>query len=139
MISDGYFLGMHVASFYMKVDITRGQRLRTKKPKSYPNNRPISATGIIVPVKWDVEGNPIQVALSTNDEQVYVIDRRSGKGREIAKLLQTQVSVDAILNDRNTIIVKHYAFVDNGCFRPKTHSSEARINLLFQPKEDRNF
>lgn len=86
--------------------------MQPKEPKSYPKNKLITAVGIILPVAWNVQGNPIRVALSTNDEQEYVIDRRSRKGREVAKLLREQVQIEGVLNDKGSIIVKHYKHID---------------------------
>ena len=65
-------------------------------------------------MEWDVDGNPVRVALSTNDENEYVIDKRSGKGREIAKLFRAQVRVLGILNEKGSIIVKQYECIDYG-------------------------
>jgi len=104
--------------------------LQTKKQKSYPENKSITAIGIIVPVEWDVQGNPVRTALSTNDEHEYVIDRRSGKGREMSKLLQEQVQVEGILNEKGAIIVKRYACIDNGRSEAKTHCSADLIDIL---------
>ena len=110
--------------------------MQKKEPKLYPKNRSISAIGIIVPVEWDVEGNPIRVALSTNDEAEYLIDRRSGKGREVAKLLREQVQVEGILNEEGTIIIKCYSRFDNGFSDPKTHRSTDIIDIFFQSKKN---
>ena len=88
--------------------------MRTKELKSSPKNRFITAIGIIVPVEWDIQGNPIRAALSTNDEHEFLIDRRSGKGREMSMLLREQVQVEGILNDNGSIIVKHYKCIDYG-------------------------
>lgn len=104
--------------------------MRRKKPKLYPKNRSITVIGIIVPVEWDAEGIPTRVALSTDDEHEYVIDRRSKKGNEMAKLLREQVQVEGILNDKGSIIVKRYACIDNGRSETKTHCSADLIDIL---------
>lgn len=104
--------------------------MRTKEPKSYPKNRSITVIGIIVPVEWDTEGNPTRMALSTDDEHEYVIDRRSKKGNEMAKLLREQVQVEGILNEKGSIIVKRYACIDNGRSEAKTHCSVDLIDIL---------
>ena len=84
----------------------------TQKLKSFPKNRFITATGIVVPIAWDVQGNPIRTALSTNDEREYMIDRRSRKGKEVATLLREQVQVGGILNNKGSILVKDYACIE---------------------------
>ena len=89
----------------------------------------ITAIGIIIPVEWDVQGNPIRVALSTDDEQEYIIDRRSGKGREIAKRLRELVRVVGILNAKGSIIVKQYEWIDY-------LGNENYIKLALKPKEE---
>ena len=86
--------------------------MRTKKTKLRQKKRSIKATGIIVAIEWDVQGNPIRAALSTNDERVYMIDRRSKKGREVARLLREHVEVGGILNSKGSIFVKDYACID---------------------------
>ena len=106
------------------------------EPKSYPNNKSITAIGIIIPVEWDIQGNPVRVALSTNDEHEYVIDRRSRKGREIAKLVREQVKIVGILNDKGSISVKHYECIDYGSTETKTHFSSNIINIPLTSKEE---
>ena len=86
--------------------------MSNKQSKSCSENRSITAVGIIVPVAWDNEGNPIQVALSGNDEHEYVIDTRSKKGREAAGLLKEHVQIEGILTDNGSIIVKRYKWMD---------------------------
>ena len=110
--------------------------MRTKEIKSYPKNRSITAIGIIIPVEWDVQGNPVRVALSTNDEHEYVIDRRSRKGREIAKLVREQVRIVGNLNEKGSIIVKQYECIDYGSSETKDHFSENIIKLSLKPREE---
>ena len=102
-----------------------------RKKKTFGSEaKTVSATGIIVPVEWDTDGNPIRVAISTNDEHEYVIDRRSKKGNEMLKLLRKQVQVEGILNDKGSIIVKRYACIDNGRCEDRTHRSADIIDIL---------
>ncbi len=105
------------------------------EPKSYPNNKSITAIGIIIPVEWDVQRNPVRVALSTNNENEYMIDRRSRKGREIAKLVRAQVKIEGILNEKGSIIVKHYEPIDYESIETKPRSSAGIINIPLTSKE----
>ncbi len=110
--------------------------MQNKEPKSYPENRSITAVGIVIPVMWDIQGNPIRVALSTTDEQEYVIDRRSRKGREVATLLREQVQIEGFLNEKGSIIIKQYTRVDCGGFGAETCCSASVIDRSLKPKEE---
>ena len=109
--------------------------MRTKGLKSYPEDRSITAMGIVIPVQWDVQGNPIRMALSTVDEHEYIIDRRSRLGREVANLLRKQVKVLGILNEKGSITVKHFECIDYGSTTTQSHVSEPIISLSLNPKE----
>ncbi|HIJ56217.1 MAG TPA: hypothetical protein HPQ03_08825 [Deltaproteobacteria bacterium] len=102
-----------------------------RKKKTFGSEiKTVSASGIIVPVEWDTQGNPTRMALSTDDEHEYVIDRRSKKGNEMAKLLRAQVQVEGILNEKGSIIVKRYECIDIGRSEAKTHRSAELIDIL---------
>jgi hypothetical protein len=49
--------------------------------------------GIIVPVRWDEDGNPIAVALATSQEEELLINMKSAKARDLLKLLQKKFPV----------------------------------------------
>lgn len=47
-------------------------------------------TGIIIPAKWDENGNVIGVTIQTSDERVYLVDHNA-KGTELLSLLHKKV------------------------------------------------
>ena len=61
---------------------------------------------------WDVQGNPTRVALSTNDENVFPIDKRSEKGKQLGDLVRKWVCVEGVLTPKGTIIVNRYECID---------------------------
>ncbi len=54
---------------------------------------PISAIGVIVPVAWDADGNPVEVALFAEDEAAYRIDPETDAGRALGTLSRERVQV----------------------------------------------
>lgn len=87
--------------------------MQKKKTKFGSDTKTVSACGIIVPVEWDTEGKPTRVAISTNDEHEYVIDKRSKQGRKMMNLLQKQVCLEGILNNRDTIMIRKYECIED--------------------------
>ena len=66
--------------------------------------------GLIVPVAWDEEGNPLSIAVSTFDEEEYIVERDI-KGQQLFGLLREQVEVRGEVRIRDgakTIKVKKY-------------------------------
>ena len=110
--------------------------MQKKATKSHPENRSITATGVVIPVMWDIQGNPIRVALATTDEQEYVIDRRSRNGREVATLLREQVQIEGFLNEKGSITIKRYARIDCGGFGAETCCPASVIDRSLKPKEE---
>ena len=49
--------------------------------------------GIVLPSKWDSEGNVMRKTLNTQNESEYVIDY-SGKGKELLNHLRQQIEVE---------------------------------------------
>ena len=84
-----------------------------KKSNSDSKSTRVSANGIIVPVEWDTEGKPTRVAISTNDEHEYVIDKRSKQGRKMMNLLRKKVYLEGILNKRATIVIRKYECIED--------------------------
>jgi predicted RNA-binding protein len=73
-------------------------------------NNLIKIKGIIIPFDWDEKGKVVAVAVSTYDEDVYLVDRQE-KGLEMLDLLQEQVEIRGELrreNHKKIIIVKKY-------------------------------
>jgi hypothetical protein len=65
-----------------------------KEPKSF--------VGIIVPIEWDENGNPLAIAIATESEQVYRIKTTRGKGSGLRKLLRKRVSISGIVSFSKT-------------------------------------
>ncbi|MBA3016776.1 MAG: hypothetical protein FP811_01220 [Desulfobacteraceae bacterium] len=65
--------------------------------------------GIVIPVDWDKEGNALAVAISSPDEQEYLIEQDE-KGKELIGLIRQEVEVSGMVRkankDRKTITVK---------------------------------
>jgi hypothetical protein len=87
--------------------------------------------GIIVPVRWDEDGNPIAVALATSQEEELLINMKSAKARDLLKLLQKKVRIDGSItkldNDKKMITIRRYLQIAYDQFVP--HTSEAKICL----------
>ncbi len=72
----------------------------------------ITAEGIVVPADWDENGNVIAVAISTYEEDEYIIDSENEKGRELLKVMRQKISVTGMIKSdvkaRKMITVKEY-------------------------------
>lgn len=69
-----------------------------------------TVTGVIIPSDWDRDGKITEVAISTHDEDEYLVRRRA-KGTELARLLRKEVEVTgwtASEQGKKTIVVKDY-------------------------------
>jgi len=56
------------------------------------NRRLIAIKGIVIPVDWDQNGNPISVAIATHTEDEYLICNDS-KGKELFNLIREGVEI----------------------------------------------
>ena len=66
--------------------------------------------GLIIPVAWDEKGNVLAVAISTFDEDEYLIDRDE-KGEQLLGLLREEVKVSGVVGLKDgvkTIKVTEY-------------------------------
>lgn len=88
--------------------------------------------GLIVPVAWDEEGNPLSVAVSTFDEKEYIV-QKDIKGNQLFGLLREQVEVRGEIRIRDgvkTIKVKKYALIKKpeliGGVLQEQHADDAR-------------
>jgi hypothetical protein len=69
-----------------------------------------SIRGLIVPVDWDAMGRVTAVAISTFDEEEYLVSGK-GKGNELLTFLRKVVEVEGIpslVEDERMITVKRY-------------------------------
>ena len=83
------------------------------KKKDSPSGERISdIEGIIIPVRWDDNGNPIAVALSTSQEEEFLINMKSAKGKKLLEYLQKKVriagSVTILDNNQKMLAIKKY-------------------------------
>ncbi|MDO9567062.1 MAG: hypothetical protein Q7J15_10015 [Candidatus Desulfaltia sp.] len=74
-------------------------------------DKPTTVRGIVVSVDWDEKGNALAAAISTPDEQEYVI-QQDEKGKELLKFIRHDVEVYGVvrkaIKGRKTVTVKSY-------------------------------
>jgi 5S rRNA maturation endonuclease (ribonuclease M5) len=73
----------------------------------------ITATGIVVPADWDENGKVIAVAISTHEEEEYLIDDRDKKGKELREMMRQEVEITGVIGKqalppRTVLTVKNY-------------------------------
>jgi len=86
-----------------------------------PRNKPIVVKGVVVPTDWDEHGNVVALAISSNDEKEYMVDKK-GKGKELLGLIRKEVEVRGVISDeddREVIRVSRYTLVE----RPEPEES----------------
>ena len=69
-----------------------------------------TVTGVIIPADWDPDGRITGVAISTHDEEEYLVRRRA-KGKELVRLLQKEVEVTGwaeVDQGKKALVVKDY-------------------------------
>jgi len=72
--------------------------------------RLITIRGIVIPVDWDEKGKVVATAISTYNEDEYLIDNNH-KGKELLHYIQEEVQVTGIMrevDDKKAITVKMY-------------------------------
>jgi hypothetical protein len=101
----------------------------SKYKHSIPKKSIVDIEGIIVPVRWDNNGNPIAVALATSREEELLIDMKSTKAGELLGLLQKKVrisgSITKLDNDQEMLTIRRYLQIAYDQFVPQ--NSEAEI------------
>lgn len=58
--------------------------------------------GLITPARWDETGKPVQIALSTFDEDVYIIDDNE-KCRKLMRHIREEVEIKGKVTHRDGI------------------------------------
>ena len=100
----------------------------SKNKHSIPKNSISDIEGIIVPVRWDKDGNPIVVALATSQEEEFLIDMKSAKARELLEFLQKKVrisgSITKLDNDQKMITIRRYLQIAYDEFVPQNPEAE---------------
>ena len=56
--------------------------------------------GVVVPTEWDDYGNVVALAISSNDEKEYIVDKK-GKGRELLSLIRKEVEVTGVITEED--------------------------------------
>jgi hypothetical protein len=90
-----------------------GSRIREGKMEYKKNLNLIQIQGLIIPVDWDEEGNPISVAISTFHEEENLVEKDT-KGDQLLGLLREEVKVSGevwIEEEIKTIRVKKYMLI----------------------------
>lgn len=85
-----------------------------EKMKQKKNLGLFKIQGLIIPVDWDEGGRVLAVAVSTFDEEEYLVEK-DGKGDQLLGLLRKEVEVSGIVGIRDggkTIKVKKYALIN---------------------------
>jgi len=62
-------------------------------------DKPITIKGLVIPVDWDEKGKVIAAAISTHDEDEYLIERIY-KGQELLDLLRREVEVRGLVREK---------------------------------------
>jgi hypothetical protein len=88
----------------------RGEKMK----KMELDDRPVTLTGIVVPVDWDEEGNALASVVSTPGEKEYLIEPDS-KGKELLRLSRREVKVVGLVGGgrkgRKTISVRTFELI----------------------------
>jgi hypothetical protein len=77
----------------------RGEELKRKSWKMKKADKPITIKGLVIPVDWDEKGRVIAAAISTCDEDEYLIEKIY-KGEELLGLLRREVEVRCVVRER---------------------------------------
>ena len=73
-------------------------------------DKPLTIKGIVIPVDWDEKGKVVAAAISTHDEDEYLIDPNY-KGKELLHFVQEEVEVSGVAKenkDKKIIAVQKY-------------------------------
>lgn len=71
----------------------------------------VTIRGIVIPVDWDEEGNIVAIAVSTHDEEEYLICGQD-KGEELRAHIREEVEISGVLRKKKrkkTITVIDYS------------------------------
>ena len=70
----------------------------------------ITIRGIVIPVDWDEKGSVVAIAISTPNEDEYLVDK-DHKGKELLHLIQEEVEVSGVTRkdkDKKILTVQKY-------------------------------
>ena len=81
------------------------------KEKGKAGNQLVKVAGIVIPIEWDEDGNPLATTISTPGEREYVVGKDS-KGEELLGFVRQEIEVIGVLRTGvkggNTIRVHSY-------------------------------
>jgi len=66
--------------------------------------------GVVIPMDWDEQGNVVRIAISSHDENEYMVET-GGKGRELLAFIRKEVEVGGDIKEADhgkVIKVKKY-------------------------------
>lgn len=91
--------------------------MRKKGEVAVKDRRVITARGIIVPARWDEQGNPVTIMLATYTEEEYILNTTSRKGRQLLDMMQQRVCVTGTLGqpieNRRTLEVDGFDLLED--------------------------
>jgi len=92
-------------------------RKEVMKKKEGMGDEIITVKGIVIPVDWDEEGNPIATAILAPGEEEYFVEQE-GEGIELLGLMQHEVEATGMLREtvrgHKVITVKSYEVKKGG-------------------------
>lgn len=95
--------------------------------------------GIVIPIAWDDEGNPLAVAISSPDEKEYLIEQ-DAKGKQLLSLIRQEIVVNGIVGKvvkgRKTIAVKSFEPKSGGSGRNGRSSASSGQGLWVGSTEE---
>jgi hypothetical protein len=81
--------------------------------------------GIVIPIAWDDEGNPLSVAISSPDEKEYLVEQ-DAKGEELLLLIRQEIVasgvVGKVVRGRKTLAVRSFGLKSGGDGRNRRRS-----------------
>jgi hypothetical protein len=90
------------------------------------NQAELTIQGLIVPVAWDEEGNPLSVAVATFDENEYIV-HRDEKGKHLLGLLRREVEVTGVVGIKDGIkTIKVLKYGLNTKLKPTKNTSREK-------------
>jgi hypothetical protein len=76
----------------------------------------ITVRGLVIPVSWDGDGNPLSTSIHSPGEIEYFVEQDQ-KGKELLRLAAQEVEITGALtrtiNDQRQIAVTHYRLLKN--------------------------
>ena len=87
--------------------------------------------GIIIPVHWDKDGNPITLAIATPQEEEFLINMKNEKGKKLFEFLQKKVkiagSITTLANNQKMVTIRKYKIIAYDEFDP--NNSHVKMSI----------